>query len=1178
MSRKNLTPAQKRLHAFRTYRDEVLKDVDPWLDDSAWKGRPKAEHNAFLLEADALLTELEAKAAEIQAALDAEALDTDSRMALEAARDFTGEGEGNEIQDAILELQTYAEKVEGRTADLSDLLEDAEAVLGTIPWALPMVKGKVRKDKVRRLLERAMGLVDGARGLERKNVNAAWRKLDDAAGVMGSIVGVLKGSGVAGGRAKAPRVGQPSSVPLPKELPVGARKFSYDARYSVFLGRDGNFDYWGNPDTGWVQTVGAAEGTKETSFGDARYWYQFLMGVKSVPDLLTNAGRTWWMNEGQQRAVAEYLKGLEAAEIAPVNWNDRAYVIDVIGAIYEDAESAKAMSKRGENRQALVVISGLVDRLDAALAGSVCSRAASYEYSMGEAAPPDTVQEWVRKARTYYTQAQKLLEDGYGTIRVDQAVVAALGKLLWATRALEEGCGLTRDVVRVTPPVRAVSGIPVKTFIDILVSSLTQWDVKESKKRGYNIYALGLYLGAVEKVREDTAGIEQHDDGYAMEVLARSLAKQFDPAFPPVKKVIKQIEDWTTKGVKPKFPVSKKEYSASRKYVFRSAKAGSSDYWGGHGWDNSEKLTAALRENSMRAVTPEEKHHAAEQIKHFLAAGSITREQASPLFFDMGIPGYMPEKPQVESRKLPWTKVPKLTTLLDVSSVVRAVSEAYPSEALVYTHKLVEDLVSGPPSNVDVHTLGRLAENVKRRADDQDLPPLARKALAKAENKLVSLSNKAKKREDSTKDLKVSPMAVPPDIAWALEDVAKAFPDFQSIADDAKRYLIGFPENKVGYYTLNHLADRIQNAYMNVQSNQSPSGRWASKTLAKAMRKVQVLAKSVMTDEEKEADKIANLPPDSPEKAALKERIAELSLQATTEPRQELIKLYDILKVASKQGEINAVKQALADFPPLWMEKIEKRIKTLANKKIAYDKVMSAPTPTDFTVHEERLTSNIEICKVVGPFASPDAFRTGLNRVEIIDWGLPGEKVAAATDGHRLAVVPVANSIEVTDLNPKTCGPGDEGTFPDIQQVIPSRNSRGYSTGYIFRAEDLIKFFSYATYGTGYMNQLGTLKFVSVNGSPQPIMPMTVEVPAYRRLEFNGPIGQAFGRGHVLHQGELDEGFAIGFNHRFWLDALKTAGKVYKGNVLVSFGDGLSPGRIDREDGQLHIIMPMRLD
>lgn len=70
----------------------------------------------------------------------------------------------------------------------------------------------------------------------------------------------------------------------------------YDRRwlagFTVFLGSQGNFDHWGNPDNGYTCYVGV-EGCATGSYGDRFYW----RSVKHLPCradfAYTEAGAAW---------------------------------------------------------------------------------------------------------------------------------------------------------------------------------------------------------------------------------------------------------------------------------------------------------------------------------------------------------------------------------------------------------------------------------------------------------------------------------------------------------------------------------------------------------------------------------------------------------------------------------------------------------------------------------------------------------------------------------------------------------------------------------------------------------------------------------------------------------------------------------------------------------------------
>jgi len=89
----------------------------------------------------------------------------------------------------------------------------------------------------------------------------------------------------------------------------------------------------------------------------------------------------------------------------------------------------------------------------------------------------------------------------------------------------------------------AASDAKVKTFLIILKSYVTQFDQKLEKKQP-NMYRLGHYLEAVERAEN---AVKQHlddDTPEAMDALKGALKKSFESDFPPLKKILKQIDAW----------------------------------------------------------------------------------------------------------------------------------------------------------------------------------------------------------------------------------------------------------------------------------------------------------------------------------------------------------------------------------------------------------------------------------------------------------------------------------------------------------------------------------------------------------------------------------------------------------------------------------------------------------
>jgi hypothetical protein len=80
----------------------------------------------------------------------------------------------------------------------------------------------------------------------------------------------------------------------------------------------------------------------------------------------------------------------------------------------------------------------------------------------------------------------------------------------------------------------------------VLVHEITKYDAavasREAKRGRVNIYRLGLLLQAVERVEADVATKLDSSSPEAIADFRMALYKHFERDFPPVKKVVKQIE------------------------------------------------------------------------------------------------------------------------------------------------------------------------------------------------------------------------------------------------------------------------------------------------------------------------------------------------------------------------------------------------------------------------------------------------------------------------------------------------------------------------------------------------------------------------------------------------------------------------------------------------------------
>lgn len=101
-------------------------------------------------------------------------------------------------------------------------------------------------------------------------------------------------------------------------------------------------------------------------------------------------------------------------------------------------------------------------------------------------------------------------------------------------------------------------GLPptVNNFMAVLQSALTNYDRKLSaRERSPNIYRLGHLLDASQQVEQDLAssGVRGDDtmNGELAALMYESLARRFEPGFPPIKRTVKQIAEFLSKGKNP---------------------------------------------------------------------------------------------------------------------------------------------------------------------------------------------------------------------------------------------------------------------------------------------------------------------------------------------------------------------------------------------------------------------------------------------------------------------------------------------------------------------------------------------------------------------------------------------------------------------------------------------------
>ena len=88
-----------------------------------------------------------------------------------------------------------------------------------------------------------------------------------------------------------------------------------------------------------------------------------------------------------------------------------------------------------------------------------------------------------------------------------------------------------------------------RKYLVVLTHELSKYDrsqaARESKHGSVNIYRLGLLLEAAHKVGEAVQSVQDSPSPEALVSLRLALYKHFERDFPPVKKVVKQIDAGT---------------------------------------------------------------------------------------------------------------------------------------------------------------------------------------------------------------------------------------------------------------------------------------------------------------------------------------------------------------------------------------------------------------------------------------------------------------------------------------------------------------------------------------------------------------------------------------------------------------------------------------------------------
>lgn len=97
----------------------------------------------------------------------------------------------------------------------------------------------------------------------------------------------------------------------------------------------------------------------------------------------------------------------------------------------------------------------------------------------------------------------------------------------------------------------------ITDWLFILRGHITQHDLRQSKTRYYNPYALPQYFEALERIREALKGSLDSSSPESLEALVSSINRNF-VQFPPANALLKKIERYKGNGKPPSYPSTKR--------------------------------------------------------------------------------------------------------------------------------------------------------------------------------------------------------------------------------------------------------------------------------------------------------------------------------------------------------------------------------------------------------------------------------------------------------------------------------------------------------------------------------------------------------------------------------------------------------------------------------------------
>lgn len=271
-------------------------------------------------------------------------------------------------------------------------------------------------------------------------------------------------------------------------------------------------------------------------------------------------------------------------------------------------------------------------------------------------------------------------------------------------------------------------------------------------------------------------------------------------------------------------------------------------------------------------------------------------------------------------------------------------------------------------------------------------------------------------------------------------------------------------------------------------------------------------------------------------------------------------------EIDTRQRELNA-KPALS----------EKQQKLETNRRAKVEKLAGTATkeasnkatvlkPGDVKRKEHKTGEKAH--KRAKKFQSTDtSYRVGMMQSVVMN--VRGERYMVSTDGSRLAMIPVSKDVK----EETSYGGIGYGDFPDVERVIPSTDQIEAHQTHHFDAKALLAQAKLAAYAPG--RESGKVHFFQKDGKHS-VQASTSWGDAPEGEEIQAMHGTA----HVEASGverapeiQTDTKRSV-LNAKFLVDALQGA----TGSVAVHYTGNDQMLHITRSDGEVHIIMPMRLD